>query len=485
MDIFDVEKWAGTEASLHVYLAALKRISEDGTLSKAQAEELGPDSYKDRPPRLFSQQGEIAVISVFGSLNNSGSWINAYLGSTGYPEIRSAMIYAAQQTDIKAIILDVKSGGGAVAGVSDTADLIKSIDTLVKPVHTYSDGMIASAAYWLGSAARSITIGNVAEAGSIGVIVMQQEFSKYLSDIGTTVNVIRSGKFKALGNSAEPLSELGRQTIQAEVDHLNTLFVAQVANMRGQSAALVEEKMGQGRVFIGQQAVDVGLVDAVSNFDALVERVQGEIDIAKQQPKYGANLIKGSISMPKTALTASDIAALAAGAAALAAPPALTAEQVAAEAVAAAAVEAAAEAERLAAEATVAAKPASAEVVSMLQGQLATAQAQVLQLSLDAQATKASADSFKASAEAMLPVVRAAVGNLRVALGGSAAGVEALPAETLITEHASLAAQFDKKFKAGGVAAVTLPATADTETAVTDDPRRRARLDATRINKTK
>jgi capsid assembly protease len=495
MDVFYSGAWAGTQASLDMYLATLKRVTEDGSLAAKMSAGVDNGAAGGDPPRLYSKQGNIGVISISGPLNNSDSWMNEWLGFTGYPEVRQALLHAVGDASVEHIVLDIKSGGGAVSGVSDTADLIQTINAKVKPVSTYSDGMIASAAYWLGVSASSVTIGNVTEAGSIGVLVMHQEMSKMLEKNGITVNVIRSGQFKALGNSAEPLGALGRETLQAQVDHMAGLFNAHVADAKGTTADLVDKNMGQGRVFIGQQAVDVGLVDAVSNFDTFMSKVQGGIDSAKQQSKYGANLQQGSHSMPKTALTQQALAALAAGAVAAPEGVALTPSETAAAAAAAADLQAAADkatADAAAAQAlsdaeaaAAAAKPANAEVVAMLQSQLGTSQAQVVQLSVDLQAAKAAGESTKAGSDAMRPVVRAAVGNLRVALGGSAAGVEALTDDNLIAEHANLAAQFDKKFKAGGVAAVTLPAEADSTTAATDDPVRRARLDATRTQTNK
>ena len=192
--------------------------------------------------------------------------------------------------------------------------------------------------------------------------------------------------------------------------------------------------------------------------------------------------------MSKTALTQQAIAALAAGAVAALEGETLTPEQLAAAEAKATEDKASADADAAkviadAEAAAAASKPANAEVVAMLQSQLATAQGQVVQLNVDLQGAKLAGEASTKSAEVMRPIVRAAVGNLRVALGGSAAGVDALTDDNLIAEHANLAAQFDKKFKAGGVAAVKLPAEAEKVDASVDDPVRQARLDATRNRK--
>jgi signal peptide peptidase SppA len=423
---------------------------------------------------------------------NSDSWINQYLGRTGYPEIREALIHAASDHSVKTIVLDVKSGGGMVAGLPDTAALIGMIDAKVKPIHTYSDSIMASAAYWLGSSARSVSVGQLAEVGSIGVLVVHQEMSKMLEEAGITTTVIRSGKYKALGLPQEKLSALGQEVIQAQVDQMDQMFVAHVAKSRGKSEAEVQKNMAQGRVFIGQSAVDAGLVDSITNFDALISKLQagidkktGGIDLQKSRIQYAANINQGA-TVPN-ALTEQAIAQILAGAATAAATAETPAEAKPEDQTAAPAAETpAAETTETgaAAQDEKATEPAKADaVVTLLQSQLSSAQAQVVALSVELQAAKVAADTAQANAGKMLPIVRAAVSNLRVAMGGTAAGVESLNEDGLLAEHANLQAQFVTKFKAGGVAAVSSNAAAEIVSKNVQDPVRSARLAATRISK--
>lgn len=493
MNIFQDDRlWAGTEQALLAYVEETKRF-----LASGKSADYG-DNEEDVPgetPRLFSMQGDIGVITIAGSLVNNDSWINKYVGRTGYPEIRAALIHAASDPAVKTILLDVQSGGGHVAGVSDTADLITTIDKKVKPIHTYSDSMMASAAYWLGSNGRTVSIGKVAEVGSIGVLVVHQENSKMLAEYGITTTVIRSGKYKALGLSSEKLSELGKEVIQAQVDKIDGMFVESVAKARGVTADKVEKDMAGGRVFLGEDAVAAGLVDSVTNFDTLVSKLQAGIDKQRQTggiafpksvPQYAAHIPEGT--EVKKPLTEQQIAAIAAGA--------VSAEQAAAASAAATTETTEIPAAPAAAETTetaetteaapAAAAPAAAQpdaVVTLLQQQLATAQAQVVTLSVEATTLKSAAEAAVAQAEKMRPIVRAAVGNLRVALGGASAGIEALTDDLLLAEHANLAAQFTSKFKAGGVAAVSSSAAAETVGETAQDPLRAARLAATRNSK--
>ena len=219
--------------------------------------------------------------------------------------------------------------------------------------------------------------------------------------------------------------------------------------------------MGQGRIFIGQSAVDVGLVSGTTNFDSFMSEITRGIAFSETRPQYGAILTKGA--SVATALTDQQIADAAAAKAAAEAQEAATA---------AAAASAAAEPK---------APATNPDVVALLQTQLATAQAQVLALSVEVQSFKTANAALEAQGEKLRPAVRAAVSNLRVAMGGSATGVEALNDDGLMAEHATLSAQFVSKFPAGGVAAVSSTASAE-KAGEAEDSFRKARLAATRLS---
>lgn len=475
MNIFQTDRfWCGTEDAYTTYVAENKHAIESKPV-QPQAN-MGGTPAEESLPRLLDKQGEIGVITISGSLVNSDSWINAYLGRTGYPEIRDALIYAAGDPGIKAIVLDVKSGGGQVSGVSDTGALIASVDKKVKPVHTYSDSAMASAALWLGANARSVSVGKLAEVGSIGVLVVHQENSKMLEDMGVNTTVIRSGKYKALGLSSEKLSELGKEVIQTQVDQMNEMFVSEVAAARGMTAQALEKNAGQGRVFIGQDAVDVGLADTVTTFDALMSKIMAGIDTNRNRSQYVTNFPKGP-SM-KTALTDQQIAAMAEGGS-LTPVAAAVAEVLQAPAE----VQPVAETPAPAAEAQpqVAVAQASPDLLAFLKTSLAEAQAANVELTVQLRDAKASSESMTTSHTALRAIAEASVDRLKVALGGSAGGAQALSDDLLLAEHASLRTQFEGKFKAGGVAAVSSSGSSDKESPATVDPVRQARLASTRF----
>lgn len=468
--------WCGTDETLATYLMGMKHLESGGLRAeslKVAMSDTGDFGGEHPAPRLFSQIGNVGVISIAGPLVNSDSWINAYVGRTGYPEIREALIYAATKEGVGSIVLDINSGGGSVSGVSDTAELIKRIDTEMVPVHTFSDSIIASAAYWLGSSARTMSIGQVAEAGSIGVLAVHKEFTKALEMEGVKATVMRAGEFKALGGPYEKFSDKAQAELQGQLDYLGQMFTQHVADARGVAYPTADATMGQGRVFIGQQAVSVGLVDSVTSFDAVISKAQGEIDSRENLPQYGANIQKGNSL--KIALTTQQIAAMAE--AGLPVDAAATPMSAAVDPAVDPAVPAA---DAPAAPVTAALEPkAESDIVAFLKTSLSEAQAANTDLTLQLRDLKSANTDMVTTHEQFRTIAASSVDRLRIAMGFSAHTV-ALNDTALLADHASLRTQFESKFKAGGVAAISSTGSSDNVSAETADPVRQARLASTR-----
>ena len=389
-----------------------------------------------------------------------------YFGITGYDNIRAAVVEAIADENVKSILLNIDSGGGQVAGVSDTAKFLIEAG-MKKPITTYSDGMMASAAYWLGSTGSNLTISDTTEAGSIGVLIMHAERSQQLAQDGVKVTVVRAGKYKASTNSVEPLSDIGKAELTNQVQHLYTPFLEHVANMRNMTTAQAEDQIAQGRVFIGTQGLDVGLVDKVGTYEealalaasmgssgksAKVKATVSSTFKADDNVLYNpAQTTKGSEMKPTLHIpTAADLgsgakAGLGEDAATLAAAAEAAAALEASAALEAANVLAAAEA----AKATAAVE--ESKIVAFLRGELKDSQVALHAAEQAAAAATAEVATMKESYSKFESIVRLSVDVMAVSLGGS--GGTALAGAELLAEHARIEPTYVKKFKAGGVAA--------------------------------
>lgn len=198
--------------------------------------------------------GATAVVGLYGPLYSRGTW-----GMEGF---RGRLADAVNNPDVAAIVLDVDSPGGTVAGTAETAKAVRDA-AAAKPVTAVVDSLAASAAYWIASQAGAVVATPGSDLGSIGVLAIHMDLSALLEASGVKATVVRSTPFKAEGNPFEPLSEDARAHLQGEVDGAHADFIRAVAEGRRVSMSKVSSDFGQGRVMNAQAAVRVGLADRI------------------------------------------------------------------------------------------------------------------------------------------------------------------------------------------------------------------------------
>lgn len=245
----------------------------------------------------YTIQDGVAIIPLEGVIAKKANLFSQISGGVSTElaarDLRDAMADPA----VHSIILAIDSPGGTVDGTQSLADIVVAS---TKPIVTLANGTMASAAYWIGSAANAVYIADSTTiVGSIGVVASHKDVSQAEEKQGVKTTEIFAGQYKRIASSYAPLSKEGRQTMQDQVDYTYSLFVSAVATNRGVSTDTVLSNMADGRIFIGQQAIDAGLVDGVSTLDALVaklnrDRPSGQASARIAQPfkstKRGAEM---------------------------------------------------------------------------------------------------------------------------------------------------------------------------------------------------
>jgi len=231
-----------------------------------------PDAFLNLSSKTPEEQlsydnlGGVAVVHLDGVLTKNGDFWNE---GTAMNEAKGAFRAALDDPSVHSIVLHIDSPGGTVDGTQGLASAISSARG-EKPITAYSDGMMASAAYWIGSAADKIYIsGDTVEVGSIGVVAAHVDMSRLEENFGVKVTEITAGKYKRIASMHAPLTEEGRSSIQDHVDHLYEVFVDDVAKNRRVSVEKALE-MADGKLFVGQRAVNVGLVDGVATLEEII-----------------------------------------------------------------------------------------------------------------------------------------------------------------------------------------------------------------------
>lgn len=231
----------------------------------------GPrESYKG-----YDVVAGIAVIQVYGTLVQKNGTMRPYSGMTGYDGIRANLSLAVNDPAVRAIVLDIDSPGGEVAGCFDLVDAIYSMRKGDKPVDAILSEHAYSAAYAIASACRKIYVPRTGGTGSVGVICMHVDFSKALSQQGINVTLITYGDRKADGNQYSPLEAEALKRIQADTDFMGDLFVKTVARNRGLSISKVRDT--QALTFLGAESVANGFADAVMAPDMAFKTLLAEL----------------------------------------------------------------------------------------------------------------------------------------------------------------------------------------------------------------
>jgi signal peptide peptidase SppA len=267
-------------------------------------------------PFMMTRDG-VANIPVIGSLVNRGAWVGAYSGRTSYEGLQYQIRSAADDPRVKSILLDINSPGGEASGAFETAAVVRHAAAR-KPVTAVVNGMAASAAYAIASAATKIVTTPTGVSGSIGVVMLHADYSRYLDKAGITPTYIFAGAHKVDGHPFAPLPDEVREDLQREVNAYYDLFVEAVtAGRRALSPAAV--RATEARTFIGADAVAAGLADSVGTFDeALTDLSRGSGRIAVSTSK-GSNMEKNTGEVAATTATTTTTPAAIASVAALAA----------------------------------------------------------------------------------------------------------------------------------------------------------------------
>lgn len=275
-----------------------------------EAAVLSPAAASTTTPKPYTVQKGVAIISISGAITRKSSWYSSWFGQTGQDNIRTALDAALADKSVKAILLDINSPGGVVSGTKELADYI-AIARKTKPCAAYANGLCASAALWLASATGRIFAPQTAQVGSVGVLYVHADWSKYNEKSGIAYTYITGGTFKAVGNEHSPLSESDKAYLQQHITALHDIFATDVAKhlrITAQRGAWAE-----GQTFLATEAKSLGLVKSiVADLSAAVQKLAEEnmtkAELAQQYPELLAELQAEALVQAKAELAATTVA---------------------------------------------------------------------------------------------------------------------------------------------------------------------------------
>lgn len=244
--------------------------------------------------RTYDVVNGVAVLPLQGVLAPKANLFTQVSGGTSAQLLARDVRQAAADPAVRAIVLDVDSPGGSVYGTPELAAAVRQAAD-IKPLVAHTDGMLASAAYWVASAANAVyAAGPTVSVGSIGVYTRVN-----WSPASDTSLEISRGKYKRVALNGEKPDADALAYIGAQMDELYRVFVDTVAAHRGVRADDVLEHMADGRLFIGRQAAEAGLVDGFAPLGDLLAQLAAEpaAFARRRRARFGALAAASSLSL--------------------------------------------------------------------------------------------------------------------------------------------------------------------------------------------
>jgi signal peptide peptidase sppA, 67K type len=196
----------------------------------------------------------------------------------------------AKDKHVKAVVLRINSGGGSAYASEQMWRAVQLLKQK-KPVVVSMGGVAASGGYYMACGAQRIFADPTTITGSIGIFAMIPEASELLTQkLGLNFDVVKTNRASDFGGRALRIDELGGAALQKHVNHGYALFLKRVADGRsaaGRRMSINEvDNIGQGRVWTGRKALQIGLVDQLGSLN---EAITYAAKLAKTQDYYISN----------------------------------------------------------------------------------------------------------------------------------------------------------------------------------------------------
>src|SRR4051794_11750641 len=216
---------------------------------------------------------------------------------------RAEALERLEKSSAAAVIVHINSPGGTTAGSEQLYDALVRLKAK-KPLVVVVDGLAASGGYITAIAADHIVAQQTSLVGSIGVLFQFPNFTDLMKTVGVKVEEVKSSPLKAAPNGFEPTSPEARAALDALVKDTYAWFRGLVKARRGMDDALLD-KVADGRVFTGRQAVELKLVDALGDEKTAVEWLVTQKNVKKDLPVRDYKLTPrfGDLTFLRTAVS--------------------------------------------------------------------------------------------------------------------------------------------------------------------------------------
>lgn len=217
--------------------------------------------WLDSSDLSFGMGDRVALVTITGQIESSESIVR---------EIR----HWSERSDVAAIVVRLDSPGGGVAASQEIFEEIGKARDKGKKVVASMGSVAASGAYYIACAVDTVVANPGTLTGSIGVIMQFPVFEGLMDKVGVRLETIRSGEFKDVGNPGRAITPREEEMLQSVIDNTYDQFVDVVAEGRGIARDSVLS-FATGAIFTGEQALDLGLVDVLGDYQDAIDIAAG------------------------------------------------------------------------------------------------------------------------------------------------------------------------------------------------------------------
>lgn len=276
MDMAASRPWLMTTEGLDTLMAVADRQGDIEALEARLGRPL-------ENTRTVSVRDGVAVIPVAGPIFRHANLITRISGATSTDVLATDIQAAVDDSRVRAIVLDIDSPGGEATGINELGDLIYSARNK-KRIVAYGGGTVASAAYWLASAAGELVVDDTAQLGSVGVVLSLRKREDRSGE--KTYEIVSTN---SPNKRPDPETEEGRAQLQQRTDEIADVFLDKVARNRDIARDDVNDRFRQGGMATGALAVEAGMADRLGSLEGLIAELSGSQHPA--QPKKRSALM--------------------------------------------------------------------------------------------------------------------------------------------------------------------------------------------------
>ena len=251
---------------MRAYLNKYMGLEEDKEISSYGVSEMR--GVKRNTPK--DKSGNIvAVYYAYGGIDDTGSILGGSYDGIESEKVIKDLRKLQDDEDVKAVVLRVNSPGGSAYGSEQIWYAVSQLKAK-KPVIVSMGDYAASGGYYISCNADTIVAEPTTLTGSIGIFGMMPNFEKVTKKIGVNVDVEKTNALADMGNPYRAMTEREKALMQKSVERGYDLFTTRCAEGRGKTQAQIDE-IGQGRVWTGEMALELGLVDVLGGLDDAID----------------------------------------------------------------------------------------------------------------------------------------------------------------------------------------------------------------------